>query len=279
MILNTDTKKWESPYWHPAVTVDAVVVGYDEVTKALSILLVERGVEPFKGSWALPGGFISQQDESAEAAVLRELREETQVEGVYLKQFQTFSRIDRDPRPDERVITIAFYALVKQSRFMKIKGGDDAKNAKGFPLEQLPDLAFDHEEIIEAALKRLRRDIHFEPIGFQLLDKEFTLPQLHNIYRAILLPSETTIESMCAEELDDEPERRKIDTSVRTPHELKNKSDMLNDRRNFLKKMLKEGYIRDTGKKVTGVPNRPPSLYTFNEDSFDDAEEKMRTKL
>lgn len=279
MILNTDTKKWESPYWHPAVTVDAVVVGYDEVTKALSILLVERGVEPFKGSWALPGGFICQQDESAEAAVLRELREETQVEGVYLRQFQTFSRIDRDPRPDERVITIAFYALVKQSRFMKIKGGDDAKNAKWFPLEQLPDLAFDHQEIIEAALKRLRRDIHFEPIGFQLLDKEFTLHQLHNIYRAILLPSETTIESMCAEDIDVEPERRKIDSRVRAPHELKNKSDMLNDRRNFLKKMLKEGYIRDTGKKVTGVPNRPPSLYTFNEDSFDDAEEKMRTKL
>ncbi len=236
MIHNFDTNKWESEYWHPAVTTDAVVFGFDG--ENLNILLVERGIEPYKGTWALPGGFITESDESAECAVYRELHEETNVEGIYLEELQTFSKIGRDPR--ERVITIAFFALVVKDNY-KIKAGDDAKNAQWFLVDELPPLAFDHNEIISIAIERLRQRIHFEPIGFHLLAKEFTMPQLQNIYIAILNPPLN-------------------DSRVR-------------DRRNFPKKMLKLGYIKETGKKVTGNPYRSPKLYTFDEEAYKTAKQ------
>ena len=236
MVLNAETHKWESDYWHPAVTVDAVVFGYDEEEGGLSVLLIERGADPFKGSWALPGGFITQKDESAKAAVLRELHEETNVEGIYLKEFKTFSKINRDPRPNERVITIAFLALVVKGNY-QIKGGDDARNAQWFSLDHLPELAFDHQEIIGTAFERLQQIVYFEPIVFHLLNKEsFTMPQLHQIYKAILMPPEG--------------------------------SNIANDRRNFMKKMLALGYVKKTGEIVRGASNRPPELYRFDEKKY-----------
>lgn len=231
MKFNETTQMWESPYWHPAVTTDAVVFGFDG--EQLNVLLIERGNEPFLNCWALPGGFIKETDKSAEESVYRELHEETNVEGLYLEEFKSFSNVARDPR--ERVITIAFFALVVKSKF-KIKGGDDARRAEWFPVDKLPELAFDHRDIIECALERLRHRIHFEPIGFHLLEKEFTMPQLQNIYIAIL-----------------DPER---------------KDPKLLDRRNFAKKMLKLGYIKETGEKVTGNPYRSPKLYVFDECAY-----------
>lgn len=231
MILNETTGKWESRYWHPAVTVDAVVFGFDG--EKLNVLLIERGGEPYKGAWALPGGFIIQTDKSAQDAVYRELHEETNVDDIFLEELETFSDEGRDPR--ERVITIAYFALVVKDKYI-IKGGDDAREAKWFPIDKLPELAFDHNKIIDVALERLRQRIHFEPVGFHLLDKEFTMPQLHSIYLAILNPP-----------ADDKK---------------------LRDRRNFPKKMLKLGYIRPTGKKVTGNPHRSPALYTFDEEAY-----------
>lgn len=231
MRYNETTHKWESDYWHPAITTDAVVFGFDGAK--LNVLLIERGNEPFKGSWALPGGFIRQEDQSAKEAVYRELHEETNVKDIYLEELQSFSDAGRDPR--ERVITIAFFALVVKDKY-QIKGGDDAKTAKWFPIDNFPKLAFDHHKIIHVALERLQQRIHFEPIGFHLLDKEFTMPQLQNIYLAILNPPE-----------DD---------------------NKLRDRRNFPKKMLKLGYIKETGKKVTGHPYRSPKLYTFDVEAY-----------
>ena len=152
MELNETTGKWESKYWHPAVTTDAVVFGFDG--EKLNVLLIERGGEPFKGSWALPGGFIIQKDQSAKDAVYRELHEETNVKDIYLEELQTFSDEGRDPR--ERVITIAFFALVVKDRY-QIKGGDDARAAKWFPIDKLPRLAFDHDKIISVALERLQQ--------------------------------------------------------------------------------------------------------------------------
>ena len=246
MEYNAKIKKWESEYWHPAVTVDAVVFGYDEKEKGLSVLLIERGEDPFKGYWALPGGFIKQTDESAEAAVYRELHEETNVEGIYLKEFNTFSKVDRDPRPNERVITIAFLALVVKVNYM-IKAGDDAKKAQWFSMGHLPELPFDHQEIIEVAFERLQQIVHFEPIVFHLLNKEsFTMPQLHHIYKAILMPPEG--------------------------------SNIANDRRNFMKKMLALGYVRKTGEIVRGTSNRPPELYRFDEKKYWEVK-KMGTRL
>ena len=165
-------------YPHPAVTTDCVIFGFDGTN--LKVLLIERGIEPFKGKWALPGGFL-KLDESAEQGAQRELKEETGLETAYIRQFHTFSDPDRDPR--ERVITIAYYALV---RLQEVVGGDDAARAEWFDLDDVPPLAFDHHRILNMATSELRRQIHFEPIGFELLSKQFTIKQLQMLYEAIL---------------------------------------------------------------------------------------------
>lgn len=165
-------------YPRPSVTTDCVIFGYDG--KDLKVLLVERGVEPFKGKWAFPGGFLNLEEDALEGAK-RELREETGLEQAYIEQFHTFTQVDRDPRG--RVITIAYYALVKIS---DVKGGDDAAKAEWFSLKDVPPLAFDHDRILRMAVSRLRERIHFKPIGFELLPEEFTMPQLQNLYESIL---------------------------------------------------------------------------------------------
>ena len=169
---------YQYKYEHPAVTTDCVIFTYED--RKLKVLLVKRGGEPYKGEWALPGGFL-RGDETAREGAVRELREETALVASAVGELGVFSKPDRDPR--ERVITIAFYALVKPS---KVVGGDDADEAAWFSIDNLPRLAFDHADIINAALERLRRDIHFEPVGFDLLDDEFTIPDLQRLYEIIL---------------------------------------------------------------------------------------------
>ena len=166
-------------YPRPAVTTDCVIFGYD-VKDGLSVLLIKRGIEPFKDHWAFPGGFI-RMDEDAETGARRELREETGLETRCIEQFGCFSEINRDPR--DRVITIAYYALVKKS---EVAGGDDASEAHWFPIDNVPPLAFDHDRILRVALKTLKEKIHFMPIGFELLPSVFTMPQLQELYESIL---------------------------------------------------------------------------------------------
>ncbi len=173
-----DPFPFQYKYEHMAVTTDCVIFTYEDWS--LKVLLVRRGGEPFKGEWAFPGGFL-KMDETAEQGALRELREETALVPTAIGQLGVFSDVKRDPR--ERVITIAWYALVKPH---EVVGGDDAAEAAWFPVDDLPALAFDHGEILEAALERLRRDIHFQPVGFDLLDDEFTIPDLQRLYEAIL---------------------------------------------------------------------------------------------
>lgn len=165
-------------YPRPAVTTDCVVFGFDG--HDLKILLIQRGIEPFKGAWAFPGGFLDI-DETAEQGALRELKEETRLELTYLKQVGAFSDVDRDPRT--RVITVAFYALAKKST---VQGGDDAAKAQWFSLNDVPRLAFDHDYILRKTMQKLRQDIHFEPIGFGLLEEEFSMSELQRLYEAIL---------------------------------------------------------------------------------------------
>ena len=165
-------------YPRPAVTTDCVIFGYDG--KELKVLLIERGIEPFKGCWAFPGGFLNM-DEDALAGARRELKEETGLEDAFIEQFHTFSEPGRDPRG--RVITIAHYALVK---IQEVEGGDDAAQARWFPIGEVPPLAFDHDRILRMAMSRLKEKIHFEPVGFELLPDVFTMPQLQNLYEAIL---------------------------------------------------------------------------------------------
>lgn len=173
-----ETKKIVYDYPHPAVTTDCVIFGFDGSN--LKVLLIERGIEPFKGKWALPGGFL-KMDETAEEGALRELEEETGLTNAYIRQFHTFTEPGRDPR--ERVITIAHYALV---RLQEVKGGDDAAQARWFAMDEIPPLAFDHDRILRLAQKMLRERIHFEPVGFELLPETFTMKQLQNLYEAIL---------------------------------------------------------------------------------------------
>ena len=166
-------------YPHPAVTADCVIFGYD-VKEGLSLLLIERGLEPYKGRWAFPGGFM-RIDESTDRCAERELREETGLTACYLEQFGSFSDVYRDPR--ERVVTIAYFALVKKS---EVQGGDDARCAQWFSIDKVPPLAFDHDHILSVALRKLKEKIHFEPIGFELLPEVFTMPQLQDLYESIL---------------------------------------------------------------------------------------------
>lgn len=165
-------------YPHPAVTADCVIFGFDGAS--IKVLLVERGIEPYKGRWAFPGGFM-EIGETAEECAKRELEEETGLRSTAVEQFYTFTDVDRDPR--ERVITVAHYALVRLS---EVKGGDDATAARWFSKEEIPALAFDHDRILRMAVHRLKERICFEPIGFELLPEVFTMTELQNLYEAIL---------------------------------------------------------------------------------------------
>ena len=169
-----EEKKYCYKYPHPAVTTDCVIFGFDG--SELQVLLIERGIEPFKGKWAFPGGFLNM-DETAGEGAMRELKEETGLENAYIEQFNTYSEPGRDPR--ERVITIAHYALV---RIQEVKGGDDAAKAQWFPIDEVPQLAFDHDKILRDAMRKLRERIHFEPIGFELLPEKFTMRELQILY-------------------------------------------------------------------------------------------------
>ncbi len=170
--------KYEYEYPHPAVATDCVVFGFDG--HDLKVLLIERGVEPYKGMWAFPGGFM-RMDETAEQCAARELREETGLVVSNIRQLGAFSGLTRDPR--ERIISIAFYALARQS---EVHGGDDATHARWWAIGDIPQLAFDHDYILRQAMSRIRQDIHFEPIGFGLLEEQFTIADLQRLYESIL---------------------------------------------------------------------------------------------
>lgn len=172
--------KYAYDHPHPAVTVDCVVFGFDEGD--LKLLLVRRKVEPHRGAWALPGGFV-RLDESLDDAAQRELADETGVQRLYLEQLYTFGDPGRDER--ERVISVAYYALVPLSQH-QLCAATDVEEAAWFPVAELPRLAFDHEQIVEVALKRLKGKVRYEPIGFELLPEKFTLAELHRLYETVL---------------------------------------------------------------------------------------------
>ncbi len=173
-----DNNQYTYRYPHPAVTTDCVIFSFDGID--LKVLLIQRGNEPYKGYWAFPGGFL-KMDENAEEGALRELREETGLTPNHIEQFYTFTDVNRDPR--ERVISIAFIALVKTS---SVIGGDDACDAQWFKIKDIPRLAFDHDYIFRIAQRTLKERIYFESIGFDLLGETFTIPELQRLYEAIL---------------------------------------------------------------------------------------------
>ena len=210
-------------YARPALAVDCVVFGLDE---DLQVLLIQRDIPPFQGRWALPGGFV-RMDETLDEAARRELTEETGVTRVYLEQLYTFSDLDRDPR--ERVVSVAYYALVKLSDH-RVKAATDAREAAWFSVVDLPSLAFDHDEVLHAALSRLKGKVVYQPIGFELLPPKFTLSQLQRMYEVIL-----------EKELD---------------------------KRNFRKKVLSMGLLEELDEVEQDVAHRAARLYRFDKKRY-----------
>ncbi len=167
-------------YPRPALTVDIVVFGLAE--DGLSVLLIQRDLEPYASQWALPGGFV-HVDETLETAAQRELEEETGLRDIFLEQLHTFGAVDRDPR--ERVVTVAYYSLVNLEGH-EVKASSDARNAAWFAMTDLPSLAFDHDDVLAAAHERLRGKVRYQPIGFDLLPPVFPICRLQHLYEVIL---------------------------------------------------------------------------------------------
>jgi 8-oxo-dGTP diphosphatase len=163
------------------VAVDAVVFGYTS-KEGLSVLLIKRNIEPFKGAWALPGGLVGN-NESLEDAIQRELKEETGVSINYLEQLYSFGQPGRDPR--NRVVSITYYGLVKPDAFV-IKADTDAADVAWFNIKKISRLAFDHNKIISLAHDRLKSKILYQPVGFELLDERFPFSELEKLYMAVL---------------------------------------------------------------------------------------------
>ncbi|MBU2951090.1 NUDIX hydrolase [Tamlana agarivorans] len=206
------------------LSVDAVVFGYESGT--ISVLLIKRKYNPFKGKWAIPGGFVLN-DESLEEAVERELREETGVQINYLEQLYTFGNPKRDPRG--RIISVAYFGLVHPNAF-KIYASTDAEEVHWFKINELPELSFDHKEILDLAISRLQSKITYEPLGFELLDEKFPFSDLEKLYTTLL--------------------GRAI------------------DRRNFRKKILKLNVLDELSEKVSKGSGRPANLFKFNEKRY-----------
>jgi 8-oxo-dGTP diphosphatase len=174
-----DNQAFPSRAGRPAVTVDVVIFRLHE--EMLKVLLIQRAFPPFKGKWALPGGFVNL-DETLEQAALREMEEETGVRDVYLEQLYSFGDPKRDPRG--RVITVAYFALI--SKDVSLHAGEEATHAEWHPVDRVPDLAFDHAKILAYAIQRLRYKLEYTAVGFELLPDEFTLSELQTAYEIVL---------------------------------------------------------------------------------------------
>jgi 8-oxo-dGTP diphosphatase len=211
-------------YPRAALTVDCVVFGLDH--EDLKVLLIQRALPPFEGTWALPGGFV-RVTETLEEAVRRELEEETGLNHVFLEQVYTFGHVDRDPR--ERVVSVAYYALVSLSDH-KVHAATDARDAAWFGVHDVPSLAFDHADILQIALERLRGKLRYQPIGFELLPKKFTLSQLQHLYELVL--------------------EREL------------------DKRNFRKRVLAMDLLIETDEVQQDVAHRAARLYRFDERKY-----------
>ncbi len=208
------------------LTVDAIVFGYNQES-GISVLLIKRKIQPFINEWALPGGFVLVH-ESLEEAIERELKEEAGISINYLEQLFTFGKPGRDPRT--RVVSVAYFGLVKSNNFT-LFASTDASEAQWFNIYELPKLAFDHLDIVQKAITRLRAKITYEPIGFELLSRKFLFSDLEQLYILLL------------------------------GHEI--------DRRNFKRKIMSLGLIVELNEKAPVVSaGRPGKLYSFDKKRY-----------
>ena len=208
-------------YQNPALTADIVVFGYTR--GQLSVLLLNRKEQPFINEWTLPGGFVAL-NHTLQQTCQRVLRDKLGMDSLYLEQVYTFDQPGRDPRG--HVVSVAYYSLVNPND-LHVAAGTMANDVRWFPVNDLPVLAFDHTHIFNIALQRLRAKIQYQPVGFQLLNELFTMPELHELYECIL-----------ATEID---------------------------RRNFARKVQDAGLVIATGERRNSVRNRQPELFRFNQ--------------
>jgi 8-oxo-dGTP diphosphatase len=213
-------KTYTYKFERPALATDCVIFGFDGGT--LKLLLIKRDNEPFKNKWALPGGFVFM-DETTEACAKRILLEKAGLKNVFMEQLFTFSEVNRDPR--ERIVSVAYYALVNKHH-VQLVAGRDTIETKWFEISDLPKLAFDHGNITTLAIERLKGKVSYQPVGFELLDEKFTLSQLQQVYESIL---ETAI-----------------------------------DKRNFRKKILAMGLLTALDEKEKNVAHKAARYYRFN---------------
>lgn len=202
----------------PLVAVDAVI--FTVIKNKLNVLLIKIKYGPFAGSWGVPGGKV-RMDETLDEAAKRELFEKTRLKNVYLEQLYSFGKISRDPRA--RIISVAYFALVDHDK-VKLKATGKYEDIGWFPIHKAGKLAYDHNEIVDYALFRLKNKIKYTNIVYSLLPDKFTLSELQGIYEIII--------------------EKKL------------------DKRNFRKKILSSKLIKEAGMKV-GVPHRPSKLYSF----------------
>jgi 8-oxo-dGTP diphosphatase len=206
------------------LSIDCVIFGFEH--SSLEVLLIKRAIKPYLGKWALPGGFI-KKNERVEHAIYRILGANTGLENIYLEEVAVFDGIDRYPY--WRVFTIAHFALVSPEHYA-LKPGVDTSAAKWYKLSEVPELPFDHQEIIETALNKLRARVRYRPIGFELLPKKFTLPHLQKLYETIL--------------------GKKL------------------DKRNFRKKILKMGLLKKLDETDRSSKRRAAALYKFDKNIY-----------
>jgi 8-oxo-dGTP diphosphatase len=219
--------EFSQAFFKEAITVDNVIFGFDEAD--LKVLLIKRGTEPYKDAWALPGDFM-YPTEDLDSAADRVLKELTGLKDVYLEQVHTFGSPNRHPLG--RVITVAYFSLVKIDRF-KIMPSSFAQKTKWHSISKMRELAFDHNNILNACFQALKQRIRIRPIGFELLPPKFTLTELQHLYEAIL------------------------------------EQDGLIDKRNFRKKILSMDFIVDLNESQEGVAHRPARLYAFDKEKYE----------
>ena len=212
-------------FFKAAFTVDNVIFGFDEGD--LKILLIKRGESPFKDNWALPGYFVNKNEDLDQSAI-RILEELTGLRNVFLEQVKTFGAVDRHPAG--RVITVAYFSLVKISNY-QLQPASIALKAKWHAISAIKNLPFDHAQILHACFNKLKQMVRIRPVGFELLPPKFTLTELQHLYEAIL---ETEL-----------------------------------DKRNFRKKILSMDFLIDLDEVQEGVAHRPARLYKFDKRKYE----------
>jgi len=215
------------------VGVDNVIFSVDTAQNRLLVLLVMRQEEPFLGSWSFPGTLV-RQGESLEAAAYRILAEKIRVRNLYLEQLYTFGGPHRDPRESAdsygvRYLSVSYFALVRYAEAELI--ADRVSGIAWYPVSQVPQLAFDHNQILEYGHRRLRNKLEYSPVAFDVLPELFTLNDLYQFYATVL-------------------------------------GDNFADYSNFRSRLLKLGFLADTGLKVTRGAGRPATLYRFDSEAF-----------